>query len=87
MNKDLTDDILLKAGFKEDDGYFEYATEVNDITYIIGVVVDNSLKGRNYAVCVSLGDDNLIGYACIQTVDHFNKLMELMDIDFKLNEE
>lgn len=87
MNKDLTDDILLKAGFKEDDGYFEYATKVNDFIRIIGVIHDHSLYGRNYAVCVSLGDDNPIGYACVQTVEHFNKLMDLMDIDFKLKEK
>lgn len=87
MSKDITEDILLRAGFKEDNGYFEYATKVNDFVRIIGVTHDHSLYGRNYAVCVSLVNNDPICYACIQTVEHFNKLMELMDIDFKLKEE
>lgn len=87
MSKNITDDLLLKAGFKEDDGYFEYATKVNDFIRIIGVTYEHSLDGRNYAVCVSLGNNDPIGYACIRTVEHFNKLMDLMDIDFRLKEE
>lgn len=87
MSKDITDDLLLKAGFNEDDGYFKYVTKVDDTIRIIGIVHDHTIYGRNYAVCVSLGDNDPIGYACIQTTEHFNKLMDIMDVEFKINEE
>lgn len=84
MSKDITEEILLKAGFKENDGHLEYSTKVNDFIRIISVIRENSLYGRNYVACVSLGNYDPIGYAYIQTIEHFNKLMDLMDIDFKL---
>lgn len=88
MSKDITESILLKAGFIERGGFFEYSTEADKRKRtIIAVLNDSAMYSRDNTLIVYNGNKDLIGYACIQTIDHFNKLMELMDIDFRLNEE
>lgn len=88
MSKNITEDILLKAGLIERDGIFGCSTEVDGRKRTIVVALDGSaMYGRDYTLIVYNGNKDPIGYACVQTIDHFNKLMELMDIDFKLKEE
>lgn len=88
MSKDITEEILLKAGLVEKDGMLGCSTETDGRKRIIVVAVDGTdMYGRDYALMVYNGNRDPIGYACIQTIEHFNKFMELMDIDFRLKEE
>lgn len=88
MSKNITEDILLKAGFKETDendrAYvtFELANKISVTNY--GIICDNGTREWYCEVSNKNGDCAEVD---IQTVDHFNKLMELMDIDFRLKEE
>ena len=87
MSKDITEGILLKAGFMESDGLFGCSTEVDGRKRTIVVALDGSaMYNRDYTLIVYNGNKDPIGYACVQTVEHFNKLMELMGIDFRLEE-
>ncbi len=84
----LKEDILLRAGFIEKEGVFGCSTEIEGRKRIIVVALDGSaMYGRDYTLIVHNGHGDPIGYACVQTTGHFNKLMDLMDIDFKLKEE
>lgn len=88
MSKDITEGILLKAGFIERDGIFGCSTEADGRKRTIVVALDGSaMYRRDYTLIVYNGNRDPIGYACVQTIEHFNKLMDLMDINFKLKEE
>ena len=89
MSKDITEDILLRAGFKE--------TDRNDRVYVVTFELANRISVTNYR---SICDNSTRKWYCevsnkngdcaevdIQTVEHFNKLMELMDIDFRLEDK
>lgn len=87
MSENITEDILLKAGmYKVKDSVMEYITQVGGQKYTIQVLKYSVRDGRNYSCGVFNENDYLVGFACVQTIDHFNKLMELMDISFKLKE-
>lgn len=88
MNKDITEDILLKAGFKETDRVDNtYTTfELTDYDITILHYRYNHCCYRQWYCKVSNNDGFNCAEADIQTIDHFNKLMELMDIDFRLKE-
>lgn len=88
MNKDITEDILLKAGMYEvGNAAMEYIAQVGGQKYTIQIVKYSNRNGRNYSCGVFNENDFPVGFACVQTIDHFNKLMGLMDIDFRLKEE
>lgn len=88
MSKDIIEGILLKAGFIERGGFFEYSTEADKRKRTIIVVLnDSAMYSRDHTLIVYNSSTDLIGYACVQTIEHFNKLMEVLDIDFRLNEE
>ena len=81
MTKDITEDILLKAEFKKVSEIIGYYTTYErypiDITHLI-----SANHGDRDWFCEVHG--NFTANIDIQTIDHFNKLMELMDIDLKL---
>lgn len=83
MSKDITENILLKAGFKEiseDADFFRtYEKYPIDITHLL-----SPNHGDRDWFCEVHG--NFTANIDIQTIEHFNKLMELMDIDFRLKE-
>lgn len=82
MSKDITDDILLKAGFMDASGNaFKLFVEGG---YIILQYVQQPF-GRCWKC--SVDNNNDMSTTDIQTIDHFNKLMELMDINFRIKEE
>lgn len=87
MSKDITEDILLKAGFKKTSlGFFvlrcaDYAIE------LFNLYSDANECKRHWTCDANTDNDYSITRTSIQTVEHFNKLMDLMDIDFKLKEE
>ena len=88
MSKDITEGILLNAGFIERDGIFGCSTETDGRKRTIVVALDGSaMYARDYTLIVYNSNKDPIGYACVQTIEHINKLMELMDIDFRLKEE
>ena len=86
MSKDITEGILLRAGMYKVNGAIEYTTQVDKLRYTIQILKYSDISGRNYSCGVFNELGHLIGFAYIQTIDHFNKLMELMDIDFRLKE-
>lgn len=82
MSKDITKDILLKAGFMDASGNaFKLFVEGG---YIILQYVQQPF-GRCWKC--SVDNNNDMSTTDIQTIDHFNKLMELMDINFRIKEE
>lgn len=96
MSKDITDiteDILLKAGFNKEKCYsivgpYHYIKILSDV--YVDVSNFSCMPMRDWNVRIYDRDDYYMGLfaeANIQTIDHFNKLMELMDIDFRLKEE
>lgn len=88
MSKDITKDILLSAGFIERDGIFEFTTKVDYRKRTIVVALNNSaMYNRDHTVIVYNSNKEPIGYACVQTVEHFHKLMELMNSGIRLTEE
>lgn len=87
MSKDITEDILLRAGF-EDSAYSSAIFHLEGRDYKIDI--EKYIQDFNRKWHCKVGSTKH-GYNCaeadIQTIDHFNKLMELMDIDFRLKEE
>lgn len=82
MIKDITEDILLKAGFMDASGNaFKLFVEGG---YIILQYVQQPF-GRCWKC--SVDNNNDMSTTDIQTIDHFNKLMNIMDINFRLKEE
>lgn len=90
MSKDITEDILLKAGFTKKTTYSivcpkYYSIKLSNIH--IGVYNISNMPTRSWNVKVFSSKHFHIADIDIQSIDHFNKLMELMDIDFRLKEE
>lgn len=82
MSKEITEDILLKAGFMDAGGNaFKLFIEGG---YIILQYIPQPF-GRCWRCSVDNNSD--MSTTNIQTIDHFNKLMDLMGIDFRLKEE
>lgn len=82
INKEITKGILLKAGFVDAGGNaFKLFIEGG---YIILQYIPQPF-GRCWRC--SVDNNNDMSTTNIQTIDHFNMLMELMDIDFRLKEE
>lgn len=87
MSKDITEDILLKAGFDKEKCYsivcpYRYIKILSDVYVDVSNI--SNMPMRNWNVKV-YNCDGLFADVDIQTIDHFNRLMDLMDIDFKLN--
>ena len=84
MSKDITERILLRAGFKyKGVGVLNIITDGHsiDITCVLIVIDEREWK------CITYNKDYVpTADIMIQTVDHFNKLMELMDINFRIEE-
>ena len=91
MSKDITEDILLKAGFNKEERYsivcpYRYIKILSDVD----VSNVSCMPMRDWNVRIYDRDDYYSGLFAdvdIQTVEHFNKIMYLMDIDFRLKEE
>lgn len=92
MSKDITEDILLKAGFEEidrvDNVYITFELKKWDIEsdWDITMTKYNRSCGRKWSCDVN-NDESNFAYVDIQTIEHFNKFMNLMDINFRLNYE
>lgn len=86
MSNDITKEILLNAGFQKDGcGIFSIKGSKPIVIYY----KSSPVNGRHWK-CFIYSDEmatNLLVDAYIQTVEYFNKLMELEDINFKLVEE
>lgn len=82
MNKDITEEILLKAGFQKNRfSFYIQGSNPIDIYY-----TSFPVSGRHWD-CFVYSDEkftSLLADIYIQTIDHFNKLMELMNIDLRL---
>lgn len=87
MSKNITEDILLRAGFK----YSAYSSDSFHLQVRDYDVYDIDMKKYTqnfnrewYCKVRSIKPSCNCAEADIQTIDHFNKLMELMDINFRL---
>lgn len=88
MSKEITEDILRKAGF--------YMVGISPTSFYRRRLANNGVIDV-YASKINEGDvpwytkasrdGNSFGSMYTQTIDHFNKFMELMDIDFRLKEK
>lgn len=84
MIKDITKDILLRAGFKKvSENNFGATYEMSTITVTHYFYSKPAIRSWGCEVYYkgNFADVN------IKTIEHFNKLMELMDIDFKIKGE
>lgn len=82
MCKDITEEILLKAGFtKKGQDLFGYKED----RIVIYIEVNTYPLVRHWRCSVDNEHNN--SDTDIQTIDQFNKLMDIMDIDFKLKEK
>ena len=88
--KKITKQILLENGFTYIDktcnaclgNYWnEYAIDID--SYNISVKDISNAVNRNWNVHIDNKDWKNIASVDIDTVEHFNKLMDLMDINFK----
>lgn len=81
MNKDITEDILLKAGFMDvSDNAFKLRIKGGYIT--ITLLYSQPPFGRCWTCLVDTTCN--MSKTDIQTIDHFNKLMDIMNVEFKL---
>lgn len=83
MSKEITEEILLKAGFK--------FTKNKDLEIVKdGHIINlfyrksNHVDERHWYCRIRNSDWYIRGGLDIQTISHFNKLMDLMGIDFRL---
>lgn len=88
MSKDITEEILLNAGFHKEEIYsivcpYRYAIKLSNV--YVEVYNSSNMHTRNFNIKV-FNSYGLFADVDIETVEHFNKLMDLMDIDFKLKE-
>lgn len=80
-NKDITEDILLKNGFKNDGTYvFTYRGKncAVDIWYC-GISIGN--RGHWHFQMFSEDEKYALADAIIQTVEQFNKLIDALNAD------
>lgn len=94
----LCDDILVKNGFEKkwDDilciwEYHMTASQCHNNKELFHIIVCEAFQGytnypgRNWNIHVDNCDMCSVAGISAETVTHFNKLMKIMDIDFKLN--
>ena len=87
MSKDITEDILLRAGFKKTSNSLFVLRRADYAIELLNLHFDADECKRHWTCDANTNKDYTITRTSIQTVEHFNKLMELMDIDFRLKEE
>lgn len=79
-NKDITEDILLKNGFKNDGTYvFTYRSKNCAVDIWYGPW---ALRNRHWHCTIYTEDCKyILADAAIQTVDQFNSFIKIMDVD------
>lgn len=86
MSKDITRKILSGNFWHDGDSF---CTNKSNYTIYLSYI-PFSYIGRHWycKIYINYYDSRfLIANVDIQTIDHFNKLMDLMDIDFRIKEE
>lgn len=89
MFKDITEEILLNAGFHKEEIYsivcpYRYAIKLSNV--YVEVYNSSNMPTRSFDIKV-FNSDGLFANVDIETVEQFNKFMDLMDINFRLKEE
>lgn len=79
--EEITKDFLTKIGFSNDGtSVFTFMSE----DYLIKVVYSIATKGRHWYCTIFTNDTSLmLGNVAIQTVEQFEKTMEIFDINLK----
>lgn len=84
MSKDITEDILLRAGFKKvSENNFGATYEMSTITVTHYFYSKPAIRSWGCEVYYK----GSYAEVDIKTIDHFNKIMDLMDMGFRLKEE
>lgn len=81
--EEITENILLDNGFKDDnhDG-FSYTEK----DYIIDILYSaRPIKDREW-FCVVYNMHNILATMAIQTIEQFNDLMDMTEVDFRLKD-
>lgn len=92
MNKDITTEILIKSGFKQNpDTTWIYQINGTSNFNVDGFGRKRSIEVEEswhkcHEVRIYHEDCGLIAQVDIKTINQFNALMELMDINVKLKE-
>lgn len=89
MSKDITEDILLRAGFEKIGNCLFVLRLDNNAIELLNLQFDAEECKRHWMCYTNTDTDNdySITRTSIQTVEHFNKLMDLMDLNFRLKGE
>lgn len=84
-DNNITDKILLDNQFVlyKDEYFDEYRINIEDKWYI-DVKKASNYKGRDWTVGIDNCDRDTVAVVDIQTIDQFNKVIEIMEINFKL---
>lgn len=84
-DNNITDKILLDNQFVhyKDEYFEEYSIDLKDQWYIDVRKLSN-YKGRDWSVAIDNCDRDTVSVVDIQTIDQFNKVMEIMEINFTL---
>ena len=84
-DNNITDKILLDNQFVlyKDEYFEEYSIDLKGQWYI-DVKKASNYKGRDWDVCIDNCDRDTVAVVDIQTIDQFNKVMEIMEINFTL---
>lgn len=84
MSKDITEKILLRAGFKKvSENEFCAKYEMSTITVTHYFYLKPKIRSWDCEVYYKGNAADVD----IKTIDHFNKIMDLMDVEFRLKEE
>lgn len=88
--EDITEGILLRAGFHKITSFSiicseYYSIELSDV--YIDIYNSSNIPTRSWNIRVINYKPMFIANTYIQTIEHFNKLMDLIDISFRLKEE
>lgn len=84
MNREITEDILRRSGFEC--GFQTFFINVSNPIHIY--YTNLSVEDKHWR-CVVYSDKkfhHLFVDIYIQTVEHFNKLMDIMDVEFRFKE-
>lgn len=95
MKTNITSEILLNAGWGEhpcinclDEGLVNdcyYIKDVNDNHFHLELNHLSNMIGRDWSVHVDNCDYQTIASCDIQTVEQFNAVMELLEIEYRLS--
>ena len=93
MEQSITHKILIDNGFEEDftlskieghEMHRMFHKNINNEWYISFTYLLTNSISRDWCCHIDNSRHESIAFADIQTIEHFNKFMDLMDVDYRL---